>query len=328
VVFLLGLVAIVLFATQVSPELSVLAAGLMFALAALVTGGLLGFLFGIPRTLTSDGQGSEGRLAALQGIRANTNLEQISDWLTKILVGITLVQLPAIQSGAVRLFDAMEPSLGGSPVGAPFAGGIVIYFATVGFLSGWLTTRLRLGQAMDEADRAIVLLKEAQVAEAAGDTEAARLYRSEAAAALERAGPAAGSYRDLRRRMPSGPARTAEMETLIDRIKGMAVDFSPEEVHSIFMQGDDGMRLVALALMEGNPRLADFEIIREAVTNSKSAFEQYHGLAAAYKMIPALTSDQRAELARAIAQQRQGNGHIAPGSDRWELSEAILQQLD
>lgn len=76
---------------------------LAVAFAATMVGALLGFLFGIPRSLqqdapsmppTVDSSQSSGKtkLAALQAFRSNTSLEEISDWLTKIIIGIGLVQ--------------------------------------------------------------------------------------------------------------------------------------------------------------------------------------------------------------------------------------------
>jgi hypothetical protein len=55
--------------------------------AALAFGGLMGFLFGIPRTLTSEaapGATAQPNSGAAS-VHSNTNLEQISDWLTKII---------------------------------------------------------------------------------------------------------------------------------------------------------------------------------------------------------------------------------------------------
>src|SRR5262245_8259356 len=59
------------------PLLGALGAGALLAGAAALVGALLGFLFGIPRTLQADpSHPEEGRSTV------NTNLEQISDWLT------------------------------------------------------------------------------------------------------------------------------------------------------------------------------------------------------------------------------------------------------
>jgi hypothetical protein len=64
-----------------------LGAGVAIAIASAATGYLLGFLFGISRSL----QGGDSSESNSQSFPGNTNLEQISDWLTKILVGVGLV---------------------------------------------------------------------------------------------------------------------------------------------------------------------------------------------------------------------------------------------
>jgi hypothetical protein len=147
-----GLSGIAAYATQVPDGGVVLASGLILAGAALLTGGLVGFLFGIPRTLTSDNRqadtGAELGQPAQPPYEANTNLEQISDWLTKILVGIGLAQLGAIRAGAAGLFNSLAPSLGGQPRGSAFAGTLLVYFSVLSFLSGWLLTRLFLAPAL------------------------------------------------------------------------------------------------------------------------------------------------------------------------------------
>ena len=108
-------------------EWSRLGLGALLALASLAAGGLLGFLFGIPR----------GAATA----RPGTNLEQISDWLTKILVGITLVNLGALASGAGRLFSAVGAALGGGQEATIAAGAGLSFFAVTGFLIGFALAR-------------------------------------------------------------------------------------------------------------------------------------------------------------------------------------------
>ena len=58
--------------------------------------------------------------------RVNTNLEQISDWLTKILVGVGLVQLGAIIDSLGDLADFLGPALGNDVTGPPFAVALVV----------------------------------------------------------------------------------------------------------------------------------------------------------------------------------------------------------
>src|SRR4051812_22645802 len=64
------------------------------ALAAATAGAVAGFIFGIPRSLQGDAPAADGVMrGAVATPRDNTNLEQISDWLTKILVGVGLTQI-------------------------------------------------------------------------------------------------------------------------------------------------------------------------------------------------------------------------------------------
>ena len=112
---------------------SVLGIGLIAGAASFVVGALLGFLFGLPRTLQQPGS------AAL--LQTNTNLEQISDWLTKILVGIGLVQLGKIGKGINGLAGAVAPGLGGQAGAKQFALGLLVYSGVDGFLVGYMWTR-------------------------------------------------------------------------------------------------------------------------------------------------------------------------------------------
>ena len=77
------------------PSLS-LGSGLFLAGASTLVGSLAGFLFGVPVREREPGTDDTGSANRSIGYRPNTNLEQISDWLTKIIVGIGLVQFPKI----------------------------------------------------------------------------------------------------------------------------------------------------------------------------------------------------------------------------------------
>lgn len=136
--------------------------GIMAAGASLLVGGLLGFLFGIPRTLQEERPGP--RVASggpssqrangneLPLYRANTNLEQISDWLTKILVGVGLTQIGAIPERIGQLAGYLARGLGGSESSSVFAVAVVVYYVGCGFLLGYLWTRLFLAGALLRAD--------------------------------------------------------------------------------------------------------------------------------------------------------------------------------
>ena len=73
----------------------------MLSAAALIAGGFFGFLFGIPRYLATPGP---------MQVQPNTNLEQISDWLTKVLVGVGLTQIGKIYNSVQGISDALRPT--------------------------------------------------------------------------------------------------------------------------------------------------------------------------------------------------------------------------
>jgi hypothetical protein len=129
---------------------------LLISASSATAGGMLGFLFGIPRRLQlTDNQkvratNGDNELTVIYG--ANTNLEQISDWLTKILVGVGLTQLTSLPSYGRRLAEFLAPSLSPIPGAGIVSVSIVIYFCIGGFLVGYLWTRLFLGGALREAD--------------------------------------------------------------------------------------------------------------------------------------------------------------------------------
>jgi hypothetical protein len=191
---LFGLLGLSVYAAQYSglQHVSVAGVGIVVAGAALLIGGLLGFLFGIPHTLPPEhrrppnGDGNQGTAkpkspgTAEPSYLPNTNLEQISDWLTKILVGVGLTELSSIPSKMKRLGDYLAPGLGGASDSSTFALGLSMYFVVCGFLIGFLWTRLCLQRAMRESDVAAEAVTKAENAEKNSDQALAELRKQEA----------------------------------------------------------------------------------------------------------------------------------------------------
>jgi hypothetical protein len=134
-------------------------AGFLLAVAALFVGGFVGFLFGIPRTLQQSEQVPADGRAASQPTRyqGNTNLEQISDWLTKILVGVGLTQLGKISASLTGMASTLAPAFGKREQAEPFVLALLIFFGTVGFLFSYLWTRIFLAGALARADVSAVI---------------------------------------------------------------------------------------------------------------------------------------------------------------------------
>ena len=134
----------------------------MVAGAALGVGALLGFLFGIPRALaeekgaaaqpvSSDRSEDNGLHPLSKHYSPNTNLEQISDWLTKILVGVGLTQLVNAWDFLGNLATTAASGMG-EPATPVFAISLILYYLLCGFLFGYLWTRLKLAGAFLQAD--------------------------------------------------------------------------------------------------------------------------------------------------------------------------------
>jgi len=138
---------------------------LLWAAAWFAAAFVFGFLFGIPKALQSTPKvvppaSSDSRADAdaadksANQLKVNTNLEEISDWLTKILVGATLTQLIKIPGAIWKAADFMAGAGGGvGPI--PFAAAILIYFSAIGFFAGYVLTRMFFSLAFSRFDRGL-----------------------------------------------------------------------------------------------------------------------------------------------------------------------------
>ncbi len=120
--------------------------------ASFGAGVFIGFLFGIPRVLQDDApSGGTDEAESRVTQRVNTNLEQISDWLTKIIVGFGLIELRKVPAAFQSLATFVATDSESSPA---IAGSLILYFAVTGFFAGYLLTRLFLALAFSRADNA------------------------------------------------------------------------------------------------------------------------------------------------------------------------------
>lgn len=135
---------------------------MLWVVACLAAGATVGFLFGIPKSASPAAVPADknGKSAvpdeSVRGGRPNTNLEEVSDWLTKIIVGLSLVHLKDINAYVSKISETIAASLSTQPVPAPahvsVAMAIVIGFIVLGFLFGYLYTRLFLQGAFQRSD--------------------------------------------------------------------------------------------------------------------------------------------------------------------------------
>lgn len=145
--------------------LLVLALCSVVAVLGTVSGGALGFLFGIPRlprqieTAASDrratGTDAPQRSTVAPYIVSNSNLEEISDWLTKIIVGLGLIHLSNIPSyiGNYRGWLERAVAMSGGPASLSWFLLVVTFAAAfIGFLFFYVQTRTRMAVLFQETE--------------------------------------------------------------------------------------------------------------------------------------------------------------------------------
>ncbi|MFD8594363.1 hypothetical protein ACFV1L_05130 [Kitasatospora sp. NPDC059646] len=327
-----GLLSLVLYATQCGEPLAVLGSGLAIVAAAALSGGSLGFLFGIPRAVAADsrdaapGAGGTGRVP----YAANTNLEQVSDWLTKLLIGAGLTQLGTIDRTVRSLLDALSPSLGGRPDSKAFAAAMILAFLVLGFLVGWLLTRLLLASALSNADhQALQAFVNAEGLSGVGDVEAADQLRARAMETLGLPTAEAARYDSIRQSQPRSIARTARMQAMVDAARESApsTGLTAHQIAEFFGGGGEGQRTYALALMQGDPALVTWHCVLDAIEHSRSAFEQFQALEAARSALNRLPVEHRTGLRRVLEAQLR-DGRISRSTQRRQVAEEILAALD
>lgn len=207
---LAGLFAGIALSAALAVSHYVVGAVLGAVLAALLAGATLGFLFGIPRALTVALPGADGHAGANNGggFTHNTNLEQISDWLTKIVVGIGLVESQSIGIAFQGLSRqvALEWGLGAN--GAASAGFVLLASLLFGFIGFYIWTRTAFVYYLEHNETAVAAERR--------DREAAerRAHQAEAdaARAKQQAEQARQQAEQAERDIEAARLRNAEAE--------------------------------------------------------------------------------------------------------------------
>ncbi len=127
-----------------------------FGLACLVFLGafaistLPGFLFALPRMLSSDAAGTVRDRRLRPG-----NLEDVADWLTKILLGIGLTQINGLPSRLWNWSIRIGEAGFGSHRYAPAVLLLALAGSSLGFLFAYLATRMKINRILVEEDSAV-----------------------------------------------------------------------------------------------------------------------------------------------------------------------------
>lgn len=353
--------------------------------ASYAVGWVVGFLFGIPRSRADEAQApatapaagtpapaagapppavapAAPRARARSGLRTNTNLQDVSDWLTKLLLGAGLTQLNSIPGALGRFGHNAATALLG-PTADPalrypisvFVQATVVYFAAVGFLAGYLVTRLFLAGAFSDADRQLDELKdELETEKKKVETEQKKVEGAEAsnerlrslveapsapsdaraATELDRTAPAerlaalVREYNTIRKTQASGPERTREMTRVFRQMMEAARESPDFDVIQRLDDRDRGWRLAAYAAVHANPRPEHLEpLVRSLIRHSAQSgggnkpFCEYWGIEALDRALRA--GQAGPDMLNQLLSWARG---LEKGSDRLAAMTRILQR--
>ena len=330
---------------------------LLWVVACLATGATLGFLFGIPKSavpvVSAPHSGSEGNVHEnTSGGRPNTNLEEVSDWLTKIIVGLSLVHLKDINAYVAKISQTIAASLGNQPVPTPghvsVAMAMVIGFLVLGFLFGYLYTRLFLQGAFQRSDsnmHAAFKTLSMRVLSSTGETNETHLGepvvpteedRKSAQHVLQVA-PAddpevalaplrslAAEYEQLRRDTPYGNLRTRKMAEIAKKMTSFGL-LATRYLPVLTQSPSPGERLAAIIAlqMRFDPTYIDWLAERLVV---EPAFPGYQAASAFLARLPVVGREEAEKIQSAVrgAVQRRIERGIAAEKSLDELCERIL----
>jgi len=141
-----------------------MAVGWLTAYAAFAVGGLAGLVVGIPRFISSGalrrdvetgqvpalkaGQADQSQLSS---VSPSSNLAEISDWLTKLLLGAGLVELTRLGRPLGTLIDDVASGLGSaSSSGKVFGAALLLTYVTLGFIDVYVITTLWYGKHLQQ----------------------------------------------------------------------------------------------------------------------------------------------------------------------------------
>jgi hypothetical protein len=118
------------------------------------------------------------------------------------------------------------------------------------------------------------------------------------------------------------PAKVHLQDLLVARAAAISAreKIDPTEARTLFRNGSPMMRVLALGLMQGDPSLADGATIASAISESRSANEQYQALKLAQVCWHTLSKADRQAIRAAI----ETNPYIQQDTDRRLLATELL----
>jgi hypothetical protein len=138
----------------------------------------------------------------------------------------------------------------------------------------------------------------------------------------------AREYEHIRDTQKGGSARTARMTALVSRVIATcrAILLERSYAESLFSEGNQGARVVALAIAQAYPYPEHLDIAIAAIRKALSPFEQFQALQLARRTLDHSTASQRHALREALLFQ-EGTPIHASDPSRVRPKEDLLQRL-
>lgn len=344
--FLPLLIVAILAAIRVGWEANAVGPVLLWVFASLAAGGTAGFLFGIPKSgmkaesvgalapSVLDKAGTTPGVDQVQRARPNTNLEEVSDWLTKILVGLTLVNLKDLQVEISRISLNAAAAIRSHPTDSDVSAAmaLIVGFALIGFLAVYLYMRLFVQGAIVRSDdqmhrymTAVARAEQIGSQEPEPNTEtpvavvpsAASLSAAQEVAdaappnrpqlVLQPLRQLAGQYEALRQLAGYSRDRTQQMTDIVHRMRPHAIAAAPY-IDELINSTSTGDHLAATVILQMNYMPEHMEWLARRLVEER-AFIGYQAASALLarvrvagvmecKMIQAATARAKADRAR------------------------------
>lgn len=313
------------------------AVALLWSMAPTGLGAMLGFLFAVPRPRSNgDGKGEGGKHDYQP-----SPIDQIADWLTKIIVGVGLVEYAALRDSLWRTARFVGLALGGRDRDVAIALAGMLYFGTIGLLAAYLSTRLYLNRALGAADRQTDderrirddvarqvkgMPSRGLEAVAAVKPVAARIGRLKVGHETLRdvVTKLASDYERLRASMPSGPERTARLAALVNEMRALA-EVGATLLGELMQSPSPGERMVAVAFLGVRPEASTLPWLAERF-GTERLFMQYQAAVALRAAAEHLEGRRLIEVTEVIegARQRIRQNGAPPDAAR----DAMLAQAE
>jgi hypothetical protein len=335
-----GILGLLLFAgINWQKSLTVLGMGILVATASLMVGGVVGFLFGVPKSAdpqrkppqekpqTKEGLQPDDTVTYItgSGIRRNTNIEEISDWLTKIIVGLGIYELKKVPELVSRLAKFLTPGFADVPGAGALSVILVVSFGCAGFLLGFILTVLFLTRAIEKVsipDPQASLKEDVRIAELVGavaqpteGAESGNNVRTQVVALSSK-------YVTERASRPPGKERTSVMEAITRQMRSLAVAGS-SMLEELSKSSSAGQRLAATAFLQVQPNPNYLDWLTERLPH-EVPFIQYQMALALLAAVRGLSGVDKAALRQKILTLQKA---VASGSDEFSVLEQVLQEL-